>query len=398
GFRPGKAPKELVQKLYNGTIHEDVMNHLVTEAYRTAIKDHDLRVVGEPRFEFGDVDAAKDLSFSAEVEVAPEPKINDYFGIKFDAELLPEEITDSDLDQALEQVRQSFAAFEQAPADTVAELGHIATVTYQGELNDGTPEDGRHVTEIGKNILHADVEKALIGMKAGEQKQVTATFPEDDQVASRAGKTINCTVTLERLDLKKLSPIDDELAKRARLGETVSEMKEQLEQRQTQHVKSTNDRTLREKLFDAIVAKNPFVVPEAMVLEEIREMLFEMGALDRRKRESYSMDLSSVKDSFLAPATARVQRFIALEQIIKQENYSVDAEAVETWVANEAVEHNMTVEAVKKSLGLPERLPVVKNMVARHKMVEMLLEQAQVNKTFVKPEAEKSTKKTKSKK
>lgn len=390
GFRPGRAPKAVVAKMHGDALHQDVVSKLINDAYNDAVREHDLRVVGNPSIDLKEFKKGEDLCFTAKVDVFPEPKIENYEALKIEVEVEPEEVSDEDVQAELDGLRERFASLEPIEGRDVVEDGDIATVDFSGTV-EGEPFAGSDrkgvVLEIGKSERFVDFDKALIGLKVGEESEVEVTLPEDIGDDKIGGKKAVYQVLVHKLERKELPELDDELAKKTQVAQTIDELRDYIKNTMQQQKKEQNKNLRQTKLFEAILEKNDFDVPQTLVDEEIREILFEMGLLDRRKEESYKINVAQFRDSLNDGARFRVRRYILLEQIIDQENFEIKDADVDAWLDAQAEESKVSREEVEKAFGLPDNERVIRKMITREQMTEKLLADAKIKDLVKKPDA-----------
>lgn len=383
GFRPGKVPTHIVTKIYGERIHFEVMGELVSSAYEKAIKDNKLSVVGEPDISFDEnEDKNADLSVKANVYVEPTPEIKDYFGVKVSVE--EQEASEEVIEDYLLKIRKAHGELLPVEGRTKVKKGDVVTVDYSGSVAgeeiEGLRGMGQNL-EIGDNDFIPGFDDELKGKEVGQDYQIEITFPAEYQDDQLAGKTASFQTKITQVQTRKLPDLDDEFAKKTGQAQTVDELKTKIKENLEREAKNRSQQEKEEKVFEAIAEKNTFEIPQPMIDAEIRAMLFRFGALDPKKRESYSFDVSQFRDSFGKSSMPRVRNSIILEQIIKQEDFSVSDEDLEKWLDGLATEHSVAREEVDKQMGYPGQKDRLKSQAARQKMVELLLEKAKIKAT-----------------
>lgn len=383
GFRPGHAPRAIVAKMYQEKIHRDVLSDLISNAYENAVRTHELRVVGSPSINIDELGVGSDLTFTADVDLFPEPEIKDYFGLSYHAALEPEEVADEEIDAEINKLREQFAEIEQVADRDISQTGDVLTIDYDGTVdgqrfNDSVGTDV--IVEIGKGDLPPELETGLAAMKIGETKTIKVVLPE--RSGELAGKEAEYAITLKAIGRKVLPPVDDELAKRSEAAEDLAGLRKLISDNISRQRKQANERALRDRYFEALAAKNPFEIPQILVDEEIREILFELGVLNRRDRKSFDMDVASFRKPLAQGAEFRVRRYIMLEQIIEQEKMAATDEEVNAWLDRQAADANRSREEIEKAFGLPKNAEAIKRMVTRDRAIEQLLAQAKVEKSI----------------
>jgi len=386
GFRPGHAPKALVAKMYEGQIQQDVMQKVVSEAYRAAVQEHALRVVGNPELVLDEYKDGGELTFTAKVDVFPEPTIKEHLGLAFEVEVENESPGEEEIEAQLKQMLEQQASLEPIEGRSVVEKGDIVLVDFVGTVENaefpGSKGNDAHV-DIGSGDLPKEFEEGMIGTAVGETRTVSFALPEGVRDPELVGKPAEYAVTVKALNKKILPELNDDFALKSGLGETVSAMREKLREQLASHSKEHNERNRRSKLFEVLAEKNQFEVPQAMIDEEIREILFELNALDRRREESYQVDVSPYRNNVGKGAEFRARRYVMLEALVKQENVEVSDEELNQWVEKRAAETKTAKKELEVAFGLPKNAEQVKKMVARERISELLLEKAKIKEKVV---------------
>lgn len=378
GFRPGRAPKAMVAKLYGEKIHGDVMSQLVSDAYRDALKEHELQVVGYPEINIDDEDKEKDLMVTADVSVVPDPSIEDVSGLSFEVQL--EEYSEEEYERRLNGMAEQFAEMKPLEGDEQAKTGDLATVDFSGTV-DGEPfpgSDGENIfIEIGSGRSIKEIEEGLVGMKLGEEKEVSATLSEESG-EELAGKEAVYKVELKTLSEKNVPALDDELAKKTGVAEDLESLKDYVKKALETEVERKNELEREESLVKAIIEKNPFEIPNALIDDEIRNVLFEMGLLDPRDERSYQVDVARFRDNLGEPAGFRVKRSIIMDVLRKREGIEIEDEEVDAWLDNLAEKQEKTRDEINKMYNFPQSAPQLKNLIANEKIVAKLLDEAKI--------------------
>jgi trigger factor len=410
GFRPGRAPKAMVAKLYGEQIHSDVMNEIVGDAFKKAVTDNSLKVVGNPDVQIEGGSEGADFQVTATVSVFPEPKLTNYTGHEVEVEL--EKADESAVEDAIEKLRAEMAKVEKIEDGRGASDGDIGVIDYKA-LIDG--EEFPHgegkdiVVTLGSGKLPKELEDGIVGMTVDSTKDVSVVLPESFSVPEYVGKTAVYNVSLKGLYARTLPELTDELAKEVGLGETAVELREKIAKRVASEVNTKNKDKTHEAVLKKIADANPFVVPQPLIDEEIRFFLFEAGLLDSNKHESYHVDVARFRERLGTVAEWRARRRIILDSLVEIEKVEADEEAVTRWLDSVAAEHETDRAEIDKVYGFPKNLNQLKKVVAREQLLARLVDGSKVTQigatqigeagaAEAKPEAKKTEKKKKSKK
>lgn len=395
GFRPGHVPVKMVDQMYGARVHDDVLQDLVSKAYSEAVKKHELKVVGYPKLDFASEDlrtSQEDLNITASVSIVPEPKIKNYFGVKADVEV--EEFDESLVEKQISNILDQFASIEVDKQKKVVKKDSIITADTEGTV-DGEPFGGSGgedvIIEVNSDKLPEGFAEGIIGMKVGEDRTISTKLPEDVADQKLAGKEAIYKITCKAINKKIVPELTDELVKEKKLGESVEAFKTDLEKNLKEQTERSNKVAKDEAVFKVLIEKNKFEVPEAMIDEQIREILFNMRFLDRNKEESYQMDMSRFRQAFAEQAEFQVRRAVIIEQVIAQEDFSVDEKDVEAWLQDQAKEFSAEIDKVKQMYGYPENIERLQNNLARERICEKLVDEASLKE---KPKSKEEEKKS----
>lgn len=379
GFRPGRAPKEVVAKLYGQTIQRDVVYELIDETYRDAVKQHELRVVGFPQVELDTIEQNKDLSATALVELYPEPTIENYFGLELEVEV--EQFQEEHLERGLKGIQERFAKNEPIQGRTTAAIGDLATIDYSATIDGAafSGSEGKDATvELGSKQLPADFEEGLLGLEVGAEKTITVSFPTDLSQNEIAGKVAEYRVVLKKLEQKVLPELTAEFIKEQLKFESSDDLHRHLRESIERSISDANKQGREEKYFDRLAEKNAFRIPQVLIDEEIRNIFFEGGYLNPQKEESYKMDMTPFREGFQERARKRVERSILLRQIIKQEKVVISDEEMDLWLVDKATEMKTEKSKLESMFGVKKSSENLKNVIAKERMTGMLLEKAKI--------------------
>ena len=400
GFRPGKAPRKMIEKLYGeGVFYSDAVDAALPEAYTQAIGSSGLDVVGYPEVEIVDDQIGKDgFTFKATVAVYPEVKLGKYKGVSAPKEEV--KVTADDVKERLEQMAERESRL--VSVDRKVKKGDTAVIDFEGFDNGVAFEGGKgenHELEIGSGSFVPGFEDQLIGMKAGEEKDIDITFPEN-YAPDLAGKQVVFHVKVNEVKEKQIPALDDEFAKDVSEFETLKELKDDIKAKiaaeREQSVKIAFENALLEKVAGDIEAD----IPDAMIdeqcrrfLEEFKQRLQAQGIPYDQYCKMTNMDETKFMEDGKEPATRQVKMDLAIAAIIKAESLDVTDEEVEEKYKSMAEQYGMELEMLKKYLDAP----TVREQLLNEKAVAVVVDSAKAEKAEgeeeKKPAAKKTTKK-----
>ncbi len=351
GFRPGKAPKTVVERHYQSEIESEVMNRLISESYLQAVRENDLSPVDMPNItNISPFEKTSPLNFTALVEVRPRIELGTYEGIEVkDAPIEP---TEEEISQTIDRLREMYARLEVVEGQPLS-ADHTAVIDFEG-FRDGKPIEGAkaqdHLVALGDGTLIPGFEEQIIGMNKGETREIGITFPEDYTNKDLAGQDAKFTVTLKEVKRKVLPELNDDFAKDLGDHKTVDELrariKEDIEVRKRNELASAQ----REELLAKLVEGHSFDVPETMVERELNSMARQQ--VTRLARQGVdvktSFDIAKFREQNREMAVKRVKGTLLLDLIADREKIEVTTAEVDAAMASLARSAGQKLEAVKE--------------------------------------------------
>ena len=376
GFRPGKIPRRILEQRFKGEVEDDVARRLVERAYLSAISENHVDAVGAPQLTPVRLDQEKPFAFEARVEVRPKVDPKDYRGLSF--KRVPVDVTDAQVDERLEAMRQRVARLEPVEGRTAAETGDFAIVDYSGTLdgNDFPGSSGEDVTvEVSAGDLLRGNVPELAGTVVGQKRELDHTFAADDPEPARAGKTAHFTFTLKGLKRQLVPPLDDDFAKEVGGGETLADLKTKVRGDLETAARNGAAQDERDQLVKGLVERNPFDLPKAMIERGLEAMLD--GALRMMARQGLdpsrlNLDFASLRDEMRPKAEAEVRGALLLQAVAEKEGLSVKSEDLDARIAQYATESGAPLHQVRKAFKEPEQRRALEQRVREEKTVEFL--------------------------
>lgn len=334
GFRPGKAPRPILERMYKGQVEEEVINNMINEAYPKAIEEQDLQPLGMPTIDKGPLTRDNDFTFSATLEVAPKVEPHDYLDMELKRQKL--NVTDEMVEKQLEMIQSAHAQLKTVEEERPLKEGDTAIINYQGYEDDHPLEKVKNENfpvALGLNRFNEELEKALVGVGKGEKKSVDVTFPSDFTNAQIAGKTVRFDVEVIDIKEKIIPELDDEFAKDVSsefqtLDDLKKKIREQLTDAEEQRIEADVFNQIREKL----VASHQFEVPASLVDYQIQQMISNMEQNLRQRGlnfEAAGMVPEKLADEYKGPAEERVKSSLVLDSIARKESIKVEDDEVD---------------------------------------------------------------------
>ena len=360
GFRRGKAPRSVIEKMYGtGIFLEDAINELINANWEEIINAPGKTIVSSPEFDI--VSIEDEVVMTAVMSVKPEIELADYAGIEVEAVLAP--VTDEEVDGEIETVRRRNAR-ETEITDRAAAMGDIAVIDYEGFVDgvafDGGKDSGHKLT-LGSGQFIPGFEEGVVGHNAGEEFDVNVTFPTEYHAAELAGKVAVFKVKLNSIIFEELPALDDDFAVEVSSFDTFAEYRADVAAKIEKRHQTNADREVEEKLQNALAEKVTAVIPDAMIDREVEAMVrdgesrMQMQGLDFKTYLQYfGMDLDGYKAQVRPAAETRVKTELALEKIAELEKIEISEEDIEAEYKQISTDYNVELDYAKSALPAEE--------------------------------------------
>ncbi|MBI2871405.1 MAG: trigger factor [Candidatus Omnitrophica bacterium] len=378
GFRVGKAPRAVLEKQFQERARQDVVEDLIATSYWGVVRDKKMRPVQHPSISDVKFADGKPLVYEAQVEVWPEFRLSDYKGLPLKRR--PAEVSDEEVNQALEGLRKRNAQYVDAGARPLT-LADFAVIDYRCTVEGQEPEERKNFgVEVGGERILPVLRTGLVGMSSGETKKIETTFPADHERKSWAGKKGVFEVTVKEAKEPRLPALDDELAKDAGCDslETLRAKIREGIQRRKDEIQKESDRA---QVIDVLLSKHLFEVPES-VRGHQEEHLWE--ATENRlmmsgwPKERIEEEKPKLKEKIREESVRQVRLAYLIEAIAQKEGIAAKEEEITSWLGEIAREARTSVEALKKR-GQNGRLEEdIRDRIVREKVFQLLVEQAAV--------------------
>ena len=385
GFRKGKAPFEMIKKMYGaGVFYEDAVNEVIDATYPDAAKESGLEIVSRPEISVEQIEEGKNLIYTAEVAVKPEVTLGEYKGVE--VQKVKADVTDADIEAELNIVREKNSRLITVE-DRGVETGDQVTIDFDGYV-DGKRFDGGKGEDyplvIGSHTFIDTFEKQLIGKTTGEECEVNVTFPEEYHVEELKNKPAVFKVTVKEIQRKELPEVNDEFASEVSDFDTLEEYKkdiaEKVKTEKEQAAKTENENRVVEK----VVENASMEIPDQMVNEQVAGMvndyarrLESQGIPFKQYCEITGMTADKLGDQMRPQALKRIKTRLTLEAVVKAENITASEEEVEKQFDQMAETYKMEKEQIKNMFG-EEQLNQLKEDLAVQAAVDFLVAEAKL--------------------
>lgn len=385
GFRPGKVPMNVVAQRYGYSVHYEVMNDKVGEAFANAANEANLRVAGQPKITESETSADGQVAFDAVFEVFPEVKIADLSTAQ--VEKLSTEVTDSAIDKTVEILRKQRRTFSQRPHDAAVQDADRVTVDFEGKI-DGEPFSGGKADDfqfiVGDGQMLKEFEEAVRGMKAGESKTFQLAFPADYHGQDVAGKTADFMVTVKKVEAAHLPEVDGALAKVLGIADaTVEGLRADIRKNLEREVKYRLLARNKQAVMEALVGKAELELPKSSVQSEVDRMV-EQARADLKQRGIKDADKAPIPDDMFRPqAERRVRLGLVVAELVRSNALAARPEQIKAHVDELAASYEKPAEVVRWYYSDNRRMAEVEAIVIENNVTDFVLSKATVNEKAV---------------
>ena len=385
GFRPGKAPREVLEQQYGERASGDVLQRLVEGSLFKAIEDAHLDVLGEPRLDAGELPKpGSQYAYKAIVDVRPAIEVAAVSGLALKRPVVPAPEKDP-VEAHLEDLRQRHGQLIEEETGVAAAAGHVAVINYVGKA-DGEPFEGSSAREsqieLGAGRTFGGFEDQLIGLRVGDDHAFDLTMPEDHADEKLRAKSVRFEVKLVALKRRELPLLDDEFAKDVSNFETLAELRADLERRIREGRLAEQKRLERAALVEALVEANPFPVPPALVESQLRariqRMLTQFGG-DKLEREVLGPLVQRWQEELRPQVEREVRLALLAPEIAKREEIAVSDDELDAQLARIAEASQRKLSEVKREYREHGLLDALRAGLVEEKVVEFALAAANVS-------------------
>ena len=391
GFRKGKVPVSVIKKRYGQGIRMEAVEQIMRDAYIEALQQEDLQPAGMPAIEPKNFAEGEDLEFVAKVEVYPEVVLADASAII--AKRVSSDVTDADVDTMLETLRKQNADW--APVERESADGDQVTIDFVGYLGDEAFEGGAaegHKLVLGSNTMIPGFETGIVGAKAGEERTITVTFPEDYQAENLKGQEATFKITVSEVAEQIVPELNDAFVEKFGLEEaTVDALRTEVRKNMDRELSQAVKAKLKTSLFDGLLATNDVQVPSGLVDQEVDGLRKQAG----QQFGGQDFDVSQLPaELFQEEATKRAKLGLLISEVIKKNDIKLDDDRVRAFLEDMAQSYQEPQQVIDYYLKNKEQLSQVQSAVLEEQVIDKLLETAQITdvtlgyEDAIKPEAQ----------
>lgn len=383
GFRKGKAPRAMIEKMYGkGIFYEDAANSIIPDAYADAAKESELEIVAQPEIDVTQIESGKPFIFTATVALKPEVTLGEYKGIEVEKKEV--EVTDEEVEAEINKVRESNARMLDID-DRATQDGDTVLIDFDGYVDGKQFEGGKaddYSLVLGSHSFIDNFEEQLVGKNIGDDVEVNVTFPENYQAEELQGKPAVFKVRIKEIKVKELPELDDDFAQDVSNFDTIAEYKEDLKKKLTENKEEALKREREEAVIGKIIENAQMDIPEQMVDAQTRQMTQEFA--QRLSSQGLSIDQymqftgltpQKMLEELKPQALKRIQSRLVLEAVVAAENIETTEEELDKEIENMASMYQMEVDKLKEVIGEEEKKQISLDLAVQ-KAVEIVTEAA----------------------
>ena len=395
GFRPGKAPRSVLERLFKKDVHGDVSSKLLQDSFLEALKETDLNIVGNPKIDPPQLEEKSPYKYDATVEVKPEIDDIDYKGLTL--KKLQYRVTDKEMEAQLKLLQNNLTQQIPVTENRPVQENDSVMIDYEG-FKDGKPFPETQKTKnftmkIGAGAISKTLDEELIGMKPGEDKEITVKFPEDHFNNKLANHEITFHVKLHEIREEILPEIDDEFAKKLGQYETLDDLKNAITNHLNEGYQQRVEQELNEQIYKNLIERTEFELPESMVDYELGNIVDEIEktlTYYNKSMEDEGLTKEMLAEKHRETAEKKVRRHLILGKIIDQENIELSDQELEEGFTNMAKAMNQPVESIKNYYQQnQDNLDFFKNTLLEKKAIKLIIKSSNIEE--VEPELKEKT-------
>jgi trigger factor len=380
GFRPGKTPRSVLEKMFKKDVLTDVSSRLIQSSFVDAIREKELKVVGRPKLDPPPLDASQPYRYAATVEVTPPIANLDLKGLKLKRSIY--RVGEAEVNAQLKMLQRNLARLQKITESRAAREGDHVLIDFEG-LKDGKPFAAAPKTEnftlkVGHGPVLKEFDQQLIGMQAETTREFAITFPSDYANKDLAGQTLQFKVRLNEIREEILPEIDDEFAKRAGRFETLEDLKRGITANLTQGYEKRAEQELSEQIFTGLLKRTDFEVPETLVemeLEGIIEEAERSFSYRNTSLQEAGLTREGIAEKYRDTALKQVKRHLILGKVIDQEKIELSDDELNGALQKMSESFNQPLAEIRRYYqDNPEKLDYYKHTLLERKAVKLILD------------------------
>jgi len=369
GFRPGKVPSNIIRNRFGGVIKAEVIEDLINKSYRQACTDNEIIPINEAKISDLKAEDEQPVSFKVEVEIDPKINITGYKKLKI--KVTPKKIKETDVENALNDLQERMA--EVKDIDRPSKNGDLVSIEYVNAMVDGEPKDDLkpplYPIELGKGSLK-DFDKGLVGVSTGEEKELTVKFPKEYHIRDIAGKSVDLTIKVTKVQEKNVPEINEEFCKKVGDFADIDALKKAIKDDLEVQEKDRARQEAHDKAIDAVIEHNKFEVPPVRIEFYLDKVMEEQA---RYYPQGKSPDREEIDNRFRDVGIRAIKRYRIIDFIAGKEKIKATQEEVDNRIQQIAAQYNQSFEEVKATLRKNGTTTRIREEIREQKTLDSLI-------------------------
>jgi trigger factor len=395
GFRPGKIPRKVLETYFRDHAEEDTVTNIINKHYWQTLENKGIIAISKPDISQEGIKENTDFAFTASFETEQDFEPQGYLGLEVEKENI--KITENNLEDRLAQIRQMFATMEEIKEKRPVIIGDFVNIDFTGSMNGETFNElkaDNYFLEVGSKKFIPGFEEQIVGMKSGETKSISVTFPEEYHEKKFAGKDVIFSVTVKDIKEKKLPEIDENFIKNFDKYSSLEDLKNDVRKSLEEEAGRVSQANLQNRIMDLLIKDNDFEVPASLVERQIYFMM-----ADTHKRmtsagmdEKNATELSiKMHDKFKDDAVKIVKSFLIIKKIAEKESLMVSDDDINNYIKDLSTKHSRDYQALKSAYEKEERKDNLRAELVQKKVFDFIEQNANIKiieKSGIDPEVE----------
>jgi trigger factor len=383
GFRPGKVPRNILERHFKDYVKAEVIQKLIQESYPQALSEAKLHPISNPLIDPGEMEGGKPFQYAATIEIKPEIKLEGYIGLKIEGK--KEEVKDEEVEERLKNLQNLHAQLKTVSDPRPVQPGDFVILDYEASMENKPLDEGKatdFTVEVGSGRFIPDLEEKLVGLKPDEEKAIEVSFPQDYGYKKWAGKTLSFHVKIKEVKEKILPILDDEFAKDLGDYSSLEDLRLKLREEIEKDKKLILERQLKDQMVEQLLQANSFEIPESLVEEQTRTLVSDTKmrlATQGVDFKNLGVSEEKLQGDYREMAQKQVRTFLILEKIADQEGITITDGEAEDRVREISERIHQKFDVVKRYYEKNGLIPEVKAGIMSEKILNFLLEKANVN-------------------
>ncbi len=385
GYRPGKVPRPVLERIYKKDVCSDVLNRLIQTSFADAVKENSLDIIGQPSFDPPEFEGKGPYKYDATVEIRPEIGDVDFSGLTLEKSLYS--VRDEEIDAQLKMLQKKMSQKKPLAEKRPLQMGDLALIDFEG-FNKGAPFEETEKTEnftlkIGDSDFAKEFDEKLIGMNIGETREIEVHFPPDCKNERLADLDIDFKVVLNDINVEVVPEIDDEFARSLGNYEKLDDLRDVIRNNLQQGYEQRVKQELNEQVFQALLSRTNFEVPDSLVEHELNNMIAEAErslSASNISMEEAGFNREKFSEKYRDTAVKQVQRHLILDKIIEQEKLSLSEEDLENSFKDISKTLNKPIEEVRKHYRQDHiKLMSLRQIILEKNAVDLIIESSVIH-------------------